>query len=111
MFVFINDEGNSLVTAQRKQAMLTNSRIALSVAFVLATASAAAAATHKPAVHHQTATARHLPAASYLDTGSAPSGEAVNSINPCYLKLQTIGIREGNGITPRNYNCVRRTPG
>jgi hypothetical protein len=111
MFVFINDEGNSLVTAQRKQAMLTNSRIALSVAFVLATASAAAAATHKPAVHHQTATARHLPAASYLDTGSAPSGEAVNSVNPCYLKLQTIGNREGDGFTPRNYNCVRRTPG
>jgi hypothetical protein len=88
--------------------MLTNSKIALSVAFVLATASAAAA---KHAVHHQTATARHLPAASYLDTRSAASGEAVNSVNLCYLKLQTIGNREGNGITPRNYNCLRRTPG
>jgi hypothetical protein len=91
--------------------MLTNSKIALSVALVLATASAAAAAPHKSAVHHQTATARHLPAASYLDTRSAASGEAVNSINPCYFKIQTIGNREGNGITPRNYSCIRRTPG
>jgi hypothetical protein len=88
--------------------MLTNSKIALSVALVLATASAAAA---KHAVHHQTATARHLPAASYLDTRSAASGEALNSINPCYFKIQTIGNREGNGITPRNYSCIRRTPG
>ena len=90
--------------------MLANSKIALSVALILATASAAAAAP-KPAVHHQTATARHLPAASYLDTRSPASGEAVNSVNPCYVKLQTIGNREGDGFTPRNYNCVRRTPG
>ena len=109
MFVFINKEGSSYSTTE--QTMLANSKIALSVALVLATASAAVAATHKSAVHHQTATARHLPAASYLDTGSAPSGEAVNSVNPCYLKLQTIGNREGDGFTPRNYNCVRRTPG
>ena len=91
--------------------MLTNSKIVLSLALVLATASGAIAAPHKPAVHHQTATARHLPANANLDTRSAASGESVNSVNPCYLKIQTIGNREGNGITPRNYSCVRHTPG
>ena len=79
--------------------MLTNSKIVLSLALVLATASGAIAAPHKPAVHHQTATARHLPANANLDTRSAASGESVNSVNPCYLKIQTIGNREGNGIT------------
>jgi hypothetical protein len=91
--------------------MLTNSKIVLSIAIVLATASAVAAASHKSAVRHQTATARHLPAASYLDTRSAASGEAVNTGNPCYFKIQTIGIREVDGIRPRNYNCIRHTPG
>ena len=91
--------------------MLANSKIALSVALVLATASAAAAAP-KPAVRHQTATARQLTAGTDLDTGSARFSDPVNSAtNPCYFKIQSIGNREGNGITPRNYNCVRRTPG
>jgi len=90
--------------------MLTNSKIALSVAFVLATASAAAAAP-KLAVHHQAATARHLPAASYLRTSSAASGEAVNSRNPCYFKIQTIGNEDSDGFTPTNYNCRQFTPG
>jgi hypothetical protein len=92
--------------------MLTNSKIALSVAFVLATASAAAAAPHKPAVHHhQTAAARHLPANAKLGFGSARSGDSVNTCNPCYFELQTIGSEEGDGEMPATYNCVRRTPG
>jgi hypothetical protein len=110
MFVFINDVGKPLVTAQRKQTMLTNSKIALSVALVFATASAAAAAP-KPAVHHQTATARHLPAASYLRTGSARSGDLVNSANPCYFKIQTIGNEDSDGFTPTDYNCRQLAPG
>ena len=91
--------------------MLANSKIALSVALVLATASAAAAAP-KQAVRYQTATARQLPAGTDLDTGSARFSDPVNSAtNPCYFKIQSIGNREGNGVTPRNFSCVRRTPG
>jgi len=86
--------------------MLTNSKIALSVGLVLATASAAAAAP-KPAVHHQTATARQLPANANLGAGSARSGDLVSSFNPCYFKIQTIGNRESNVITPTNYSCRR----
>ena len=108
MFVFINVGGKSLVTAQRKQTMLTNSKIVLSVALVLATASAAAAAP-KPAVHHQTATARQLPANANLGADSSRSGDLVSAYNPCYFKIQTIGNREVNGVTPRNFSCVRRT--
>src|SRR5262249_38261549 len=95
VFVFINDEGKSWITAQRKQTMLTKSRVAMSVALVLATASAAIAAP-KPAVRHQTATARHLPA----PTGSARSGDSVNTGNPCYFEIQTIADEEGNGERP-----------
>src|SRR5215468_11692645 len=46
-------------------AMLTNSKLALSVALVLATASAAVAAP-KHAVRHQTTVARQVPAGAYL---------------------------------------------
>jgi len=96
--------------------MLTNSKIALSVALVLATASAAAAAAAaaaapKPAAHHLTATARHLPAASHLRTSSARSGDSVNTGNPCYFEIQTIGGEEGDGETPTDCTRVRRTPG
>ena len=88
--------------------MLTNSKFVLSLALVLATASAAAAAP-KPAVHHQTATARHLPAASYLRTSSARfSGSANES---CYFKIQDIGNEDSNGFTPTDYNCRQFTPG
>jgi hypothetical protein len=90
--------------------MLTNSKIALSVAIVLATASAAAAAP-KHAVRHQTATVRHLPAASYLRTGSARSDDSVNTGNPCYFKIQTIGNEDSDGFTPTDYNCRQFTPG
>jgi hypothetical protein len=89
--------------------MLTNSKTALSIAIVLATASAAIAAPHKPAVHHQTATARHLPAALYLRTGSGRFSGSVNE--SCYLKLQDIRNEDSNGFTPTDYNCRQLTPG
>jgi hypothetical protein len=87
MLVFINDEGKSLVTTQRKQDMLTNSKIVLSVALVLATASAAAAVPQKQAVRHQTATARQLHAATYLRISSARFSGSVNGSG--YMKIQT----------------------
>ena len=93
--------------------MLTNSKIALSVALALATASAASAAP-KHAVRHQTTVARQVPAGAYLsfarhqnlDIGSARSSNSVN--DSCYLKIQDIGNEEGNGVTPTSYSCARR---
>ena len=91
--------------------MGTNSKIALSVALVLATTAAAAAAA-KHSVHHQTSTERQPYAGTDPDTGSSRSSDPVHPIfNPCYFKIQSIGNREGNGVTPRNFSCVRRTPG
>ena len=91
--------------------MLTNSKIALSVALVLATASAAAAAP-KHAVRHQTTVARQVPAGAYLSfarqqgtylgVGSARANES------CYLKIQDIGIDEENGVRPTSYSCAGR---
>ena len=52
-------------------AMLTNSKIALAVALVLATASAALAAPKHP-VRHQIPTVQQVPAAAYLSFASAP---------------------------------------
>jgi len=74
--------------------MLTNSKIALSVALVLATASAAIAAP-KHAVSHQTTVARQVPAGAYLsfarhqgtDLGAARASGSVNESlreNPGY---------------------------
>ena len=95
--------------------MLTNSKIALSVALVLATASAAIAAP-KQAVRHQTTVAQQVPTGAYLSfarqqgtyrgVGSAHASGSVNE--SCYLKIQDIGNEEGNGVTPTDYNCVRR---
>ena len=86
--------------------MLTNSNVALSVALVLPTASAAIAAP-KHAVRHQTAVAREVPAGAYLSfarhqctylgVGSARASGSVNE--SCYLKIQDIGNEEGNGFT------------
>jgi hypothetical protein len=66
--------------------MLTNSKIALSVALVLATASAAMAAPKHP-VRQSTAIQRQVPPGTYL-----------SSVNqPLYMTIQDIGYREGNG--------------
>ena len=95
--------------------MLTNSKIALSVALVLATASAAIAAP-KHAVRHQPTVAQQVPAGAYLSfarhqgtylgVGSARASGSVNE--SCYLKIQDIGNEEGNGFTPTSYSCARR---
>ena len=74
--------------------MLTNSKIALSVALVLATASAAVAAP-KHAVRHQTPTVQQVPADAYLSVASAPRTNSVNE--PAYMKIQDQGIRDGDG--------------
>ena len=92
--------------------MLTNSKIALSVALVLATASAAIAAP-KHAVRHQTTAARQVPAGAYLSFARHPdlgvgSARASGSVNEsCYVKIQDIGNEEGDGIRPRSYSCRR----
>ena len=69
--------------------MLTNSKIALSVALVLATASAAIAAP-KHSVRHQTAVARQVPASTWLTFGSVRPANSTNE--PLYMRIQTIGI-------------------
>ena len=74
--------------------MLTNLKIALSVALVLATASAAVAAP-KHAVRHQTAVERQVPASALLSFGSARSTGSVNQ--PLYITIQDIGNRQGDG--------------
>ena len=86
--------------------MLTNSKIALSVALVLATASGTFAAP-KHAVRHQTTVARQVPAGAYLSfAGSARASGSANE--SCYLKIQDIGIDETNGVRPTSYSCAGR---
>ena len=74
--------------------MLTMSKIALSVALVLATASAAVAAP-KQSVRHQTPTVQQVPAGAYLSCASAPRTNSANE--PAYIKIQDQGIRDGDG--------------
>ena len=71
--------------------MLTNSKIALSVALVLATASAAVAAP-KHAVRHQTQTVQQVPAGSYLSFTSVPRTNSVTE--PAYMQIQDQGNRD-----------------
>jgi hypothetical protein len=76
--------------------MITKSKIGLSLALVLATASAATAAPKHP-VRGRSATVhsamvRHLPASSYLSFGST----ALQVIEPTYMRIQTIGIKEND---------------
>jgi len=75
--------------------MLTNFKIALSVALVLATASVAVAAPKQHPVRHQTPTVQQVPAGTYLSFASV---RATNSVNePAYMKIQDQGIRDGDG--------------
>ena len=71
--------------------MLTNSKIALSVALVLATASAAVAAQKHP-VRHLTAVERQVPASAWLSFGSVRPANSTHE--PTYIKIQDIGIKE-----------------
>jgi hypothetical protein len=74
--------------------MLTNSKIALSVALVLATASAAFAAP-KQAVRHQTAIERQVPAGAYLSFAAVRSTGSVKASSN--MKIQDIGFNESLG--------------
>jgi hypothetical protein len=73
--------------------MLTNLKIALSVALVLATASAAIAAPKHKAVRHQTAIERQVPAGTYLSFGAVRTNTATE---PSYMKIQDIGFSNYN---------------
>jgi hypothetical protein len=74
--------------------MLTKSKIALSVALVLATASASIAAP-KHTVRHPSTSARQLPAGAYLSFATV---RATNSVKePTYMRIQDQGIRENLG--------------
>ena len=74
--------------------MLTNSKIALSVAVVLATASAALAAP-RHAAPRPTAIERQVPANAYLSFGAVRSTGSVNT--PGSFKIQDIGFNESLG--------------
>ena len=71
--------------------MLTNSKIALSVALVLATASASVAAP-KHTVRHPSTIARQLPANTYLSYAAVPATNPAKE--PEYMKIQDRGVRE-----------------
>src|SRR5215831_4207303 len=83
-------------SAQGDTTMLTNSNIALSIALVLATASAAIAAP-RHAVRHQTATTvQQSPAGAYLSFASASRTNSANE--SAYIKIQDQGIRDGGRL-------------
>jgi hypothetical protein len=72
---------------------IQSKKIALSLALVLATASTAMAAP-KHAVRRHAATARHLPAATYLSFGSVRGPGRV--AQPTYMTIQDIGIKDAD---------------
>ncbi|HEY7298666.1 MAG TPA: hypothetical protein VH684_12105 [Xanthobacteraceae bacterium] len=74
--------------------MLTTSKIALAVALVLATASASVAAPKHP-VRHPSATARQVPAGTYLSFAAVRSANTAKE--QTYMKIQDQGIRENLG--------------
>ena len=76
--------------------MLTNSKIALSVALVLATASTALAAPKQGTVHHQPTIEQKVPASTYLSFGAVRSTGSV--ITPSNQKIQDRGFREDLGL-------------
>jgi hypothetical protein len=76
--------------------MLTKSKIALSLAVVIATGSAAMAAPKHAVRHHMaaahSATTRQVPARAYLSLGSARAEGRV--AKPSYMSIQDIGFKE-----------------
>ena len=83
--------------------MLTNSKIALSVALVFATASAAVAAP-KHAVRHQTAIERQIPANDWLSFGSVRPANSANE--PTYMKIQDIDAATNDRVTASDQATV-----
>jgi hypothetical protein len=93
--------------------MLTNSKIALSVALVLASASAALAAPKHP-VRHNTAIQRQAPANAYLSFGAVRSTGSAKQ--PPYMTIQDFGIRrqcrpDAGGQTTLSYPTLLRLCG
>jgi hypothetical protein len=76
--------------------MLTNSKIALSVALVLATVSAAVAAPKHPA-RHRTAIERQVPANDWLSFNSVRPANSANE--PTYMKIQDIDAAANDRVT------------
>jgi hypothetical protein len=75
--------------------MLTKSKIALSLALVLGTASAAMATPKHPVHRHQTAVVHQVPAAAYQSFGSARgTGRAQE---PLYMHIQDEDLKNSNG--------------
>ena len=78
--------------------MLTNSKFALSLVFVLATASAAMAAPKQP-VRPNTAIQQQVPAGSHLSLDSARS---TGSVSP------TGSVNIPSNISPQGYDRLKR---
>jgi|HubBroStandDraft_5_1064220.scaffolds.fasta_scaffold1617342_2 hypothetical protein len=75
--------------------MLTKSNIALSIALVLGTASAAMAAPKHPVHRQQTAVVHQVPAAAYQSFGSARGTGRVQE--PLYMHIQDEDLKNSNG--------------
>ena len=73
--------------------MLTNSKIALSLALVLATASAATAASKQPVRHNTAIAGSHLSLDSVSSTGSVSRASSVD---------------KPSNISPRGYDRLKR---
>ena len=78
--------------------MLTKSKIALSLVFVLATASAAMAAPKQP-VNPNTAIRQQIPAGSHLSLDSANSTGSVRSAG---------SVDKPSNISPQGYDRLKR---
>jgi hypothetical protein len=78
--------------------MLTKSKIALSLVFVLTTASAAMAAPKQP-VQPNTAIHQQAPSGSHLSLGSASSAGSVRS---------TGSVDKPSNVSPQGYDRLKR---
>jgi hypothetical protein len=72
--------------------MLTNSKVALTLALILGTASIAAAAPRHAVRHQTTRIERQVPAPAYLSFGSVHPVRSV--AEPTYMRIQDQGIRD-----------------
>jgi hypothetical protein len=72
--------------------MLTKSKIALSLALVLGSASVAIAAPKHHPVRHQSTIQRQVPASAYLSFGAVRPTRTVQE--PEYMKFQDQGIKD-----------------
>jgi hypothetical protein len=78
----------------RRHIMLTKSKIALSLAIVLGTASVAMAAPKHPVHRQQTTVERQVPASAYLSYGSARGKVS----EPAYMRIQDQDLKNSLGL-------------